>query len=85
MIGYYMGGDPHNRTGYRVLYVTVKHSSCGVILVLIINKLTEITEEVVKAAVENKYSSKEVIRLLLDRLSNDVKIIEDIVKIAVGN
>ena len=77
--------DYINRIGYRVLYVAVKHGSCGVILVLITNKLTEIIEEVVKAAAENKYSGKEVIRLLLNRLSNDVKITEDVVKTAAGN
>ena len=77
--------DYINRIGYRVLYVAVKHGSCGVILVLITNKLTEITEEVIKVVIENKYSGKKVMRLFLNRLNNDVKITEDIVKTVVGN
>jgi hypothetical protein len=39
----------------------------------------------VKAAAANKYYSKEVIALLLDRRSADVTITEEVVKAAAGN
>jgi tetratricopeptide (TPR) repeat protein len=44
-----------------------------------------ITQEVVKAAVENKYYRKELMTLLLDQRGADVPITEEVVKAAAGN
>ncbi|RYP53788.1 hypothetical protein DL770_010981 [Monosporascus sp. CRB-9-2] len=45
----------------------------------------KITEEVVKAATGNEYSSKEMMALLLDQRGTEVKITEEVVKAAAGN
>ena len=77
--------DYINKTGLAALHVAVKHGSCGVISVLITNKLTEITEKVVEAAAGIEDSGTEVMRLLLDRRGDDVKITEKVVEAAAGN
>ena len=55
--------DYINKTGCTALYIAVKHGNCGVVLALITNKLTEITEKVIK----NEDSGTEVLRLLLNQ------------------
>ncbi|RYP44113.1 hypothetical protein DL770_011510 [Monosporascus sp. CRB-9-2] len=45
----------------------------------------KITEEVVKAAAGNEYSSKETMALLLDQCGTEVKITDEVVKVAAGN
>lgn len=44
-----------------------------------------ITEEVVKAAVHNNRSGKEVIELLLERRGNDIQITEEVVEVVARN
>jgi hypothetical protein len=67
------------------LLVAMKHSSCEVILELLNEETTQITEEVVKAAARNSRNGKEVMTLLLDRRGADVRITEEVVKAAAGN
>jgi hypothetical protein len=77
--------DLTNSRGLTALRVAVNHGSCEVILVLISNEPTQITEDVVKAAAGNWKSGTEIMRLLLDRRGADIQITEDVVKAAAGN
>ncbi|KIM92814.1 hypothetical protein OIDMADRAFT_107066 [Oidiodendron maius Zn] len=74
-----------NSDGYTALLIAVKHGSRGVISVLLMNEHIQVTEEVVKTAAENSSSGKDVIKLLLDRRGDEVKITDKVVEAAARN
>ena len=71
-----------NTQGRTPLEIAVKYGSCDVVSILLKNKLTIISEEVVKAAAGNFENGKEVMTLLLEQRGADVMITEGVVKAA---
>ena len=74
--------NTQSRTSFEI---AVKYGSCDVVSILLKNKLTIISEEVVKAAAGNSGNGKEVMTLLLEQRGADVMITEEVVKAAAGN
>ena len=79
------GDNIVNTQGWTPLETAVKYGSCDVVSILLNNKLTIISEEVVKAAAGNSRNGKEVMTLLLEQREADVMITEEVVKAAAGN
>ena len=79
------GDNIVNTQGWTPLETAVKYGSCDVVSILLNNKLTIISEEVVKAAAGNFGNGKEVMTLLLEQRGADVMITEEVVKAAAGN
>jgi hypothetical protein len=77
--GQIVQADIINSKGLTALQVAVNYGSCEAILILISNRLTQITEDVAKAAAENWDSGKEVMTLLLQRRRADVPVIGAVV------
>jgi hypothetical protein len=67
------------------LFVAMKHGSYEVISEILKKDLTQITEEVVKAAAGHSDSGEGVMRLLFDRCGTGVPITEEVVKAAAMN
>ena len=76
------GDNILNTQGRTPLEVAVIYGSCDVASILLKDKLTIISEEVVKAAAGNEENGKEVMTLLLEQRGADVMITEGVVKAA---
>ena len=79
------GDNIVNTQSRTPLEIAVKYGSCDVVSILLKNKLTIISEEVVKAGAGNSWKGKEVMTLLLEQRGADVMITEEVVKAAAGN
>ena len=79
------GDNIVNTQSRTSLEIAVKYGSCDVVSILLKNKLTIISEEVVKAAAGNSGNGKEVMTLLLEQRGADVMITEEVVKAAARN
>ena len=77
------GDNIVNTQGRTPLEIAVKYGSCDVVSILLKNKLTIISEEVVTAAAG--FGGKKVMTLLLEQRGADVMITEEVVKAAAGN
>ena len=77
------GDNIVNTQSRTSLEIAVKYGSCDVVSILLKNKLTIISEEVVKAAAGNSRNGKEVMTLLLEQRGADMMITEEVVKAAV--
>jgi ankyrin repeat protein len=77
--------DYTNSKGLTALDIAVKYGSCGVVSVLLTDKAIQITDKVIEAAAANPESGKEVMMLLLDRRGDEIKITDEVVKIAAEN
>jgi hypothetical protein len=76
-----------NTGDHGIRQVCSRHGSCKAIALLLERGEDEImiTEEVVNAAAENRWSGKEMMSLLLEQRGDEIKITEEVVKAAAGN
>jgi hypothetical protein len=68
-----------------LLLLAVEHGSCEVISEFLNKDITQMTEEVAKAAAGNSWHSKEVMKLLFDQRGANVPITEEVAKAAAAN